>query len=46
MASEAKHGAGVVDGFGGIFNFEDVAVGGEGGGGEVVAWDRGCYCYL
>lgn len=36
-ASEAEGRAGVFDGFGGVFDLEDAAVGGEGGGGEVVA---------
>jgi hypothetical protein len=35
--AEAEGGAGVFDGFGGVFDLEDAAVGGEGGGGEVVA---------
>jgi hypothetical protein len=36
-AAEAEGGSGVFDGFGGVFDLEDAAVGGEGGGGEVVA---------
>eukprot|EP00970_Alexandrium_tamarense_P010423 scaffold2107_cov192-Alexandrium_tamarense.AAC.50 len=33
-AAEAEGGSGVFDGFGGVFDLEDAAVGGEGGGGE------------
>lgn len=35
--AEAESGAGIFDGFVGVFDLEDAAVGGEGGGGEVVA---------
>ena len=36
-AAEAEGGACIFDGFGGVLDLEDAAVGGEGGGREIVA---------